>query len=71
MGNCKDCKFWEEHQDGRKEWNTCEAADWVEYGDVIGESDIAIYATALDDTGLMTGLKTGPMFGCVKFQPSK
>lgn len=69
MGNCKDCKYWEAHNDGRNRWNTCEAADWVYYKDKIGDSDIAIFADASDDTGLDCGLKTGPMFGCVKYQP--
>lgn len=69
MGNCKDCKFWESHFDGRKEWHTCEAADWVDREDKIGEEGFALYAEALDDSGLMAGLKTGPLFGCIKFQP--
>jgi hypothetical protein len=70
MGHCKDCKHWESHTAGpNKSWHTCEAPDWVDYDAKIGDGDFAIYAHASDDTGLTAGLKTGPMFGCIKFQP--
>ncbi len=69
MGNCKNCKYWEAHLDTRnRDWHTCEAPAWVEYHAPIGEADFAIFADAHDDSGLMAGLKTGPLFGCVKFQ---
>ena len=72
MGNCKDCKHWEKHNDTRgKQWNTCEAPNWVEYSDEIADDTFAIYADASDDSGLTCGLKTGAMFGCIKFQPRK
>jgi len=68
MGNCKDCKYWESHTDiWKKSWNTCEFVDWVDYEQKIGDDTFAIYASASDDSGLKTGLKTGPMFGCIKF----
>lgn len=67
MGNCKDCKYWESYWDGRKTWNTCEVADWVGQTDAIADDAIALYADALDDSGLEAGMKTGPMFGCIKF----
>lgn len=68
MGNCKDCRNWETHTDiFDKRWTECNI-DFVERKDAIGDSDMAIYANACDDTGLDVGLKTGPMFGCVQFQ---
>lgn len=70
MGHCKDCKFWESHGDRRNNsWHTCELPDWVEREAKVGDDSFAIYAEAHDDSGLTAGLKTGPMFGCIKFQP--
>lgn len=51
-----------------EQWNTCEAPEWVGYGDKIDDDGFAIFAEASDDHGLNCGLKTGPMFGCVKFE---
>lgn len=68
MGNCKDCRYWESHIDMRgRSWNTCEVASWVSRTDTIADNSIAIYADASDDTGLDAGIKTGPLFGCIKF----
>lgn len=68
MGNCKNCKYWDSHTDMRgKSWNTCEVAAWVDRAAVIADNAIAIYADASDDSGLDAGIKTGPMFGCIKF----
>lgn len=70
MGNCKDCRHWEHHIDMRgKRWSTCNAVEWVAYDASIDERGSAIFADAHDDSGLDAGLKTGPMFGCVQFQP--
>jgi hypothetical protein len=72
MGHCKDCKYWEHHKDGySKEWSTCGEPDWVDYADVIPDDSMAIYADASDDQGLECGLKTGPLFGCIKFKTKK
>lgn len=72
MRNCKDCKYWELHTAVfNKQWQTCEAPTWREYSDKIAEDDFAIYADASDDSGLKCGLKTGPMFGCDRFQQRK
>lgn len=76
MGNCKDCKFWESHTDQwykswNKSWNACEAVNWVNRSEKISDSSFAIYADASDDSGLDAGLKTGPMFGCIKFEQKK
>lgn len=68
MGNCKDCKHWHAHIDAfNKRWNTCEAPNWVDYANKVDDDGFALYADASDDSGLCVGLKTGPMFGCIKF----
>lgn len=67
-GHCKDCKHWHVAL-GHTNWNTCEYPDTVEYDQKIAEDDIALYADAHDDSGLQSGMKTGPLFGCIKFQP--
>ena len=61
MGNCMHCRNWDIDD------QTCRV-DWVDQGADIGQADMAIYASASDDHGLVAGLKTGPMFGCVQFQ---
>lgn len=68
MGNCKDCKHW----DAR--CSMCEGVDWIDgYEDDLTipcKGDMfAVYVDAPDDQGLSVHLKTGPLFGCVKFQP--
>lgn len=68
MGYCKDCKHWY-IASGHTHWNTCEAVDSAEHDEKIPEDGFALYADALDDSGLESGLKTGPLFGCLKFQP--
>ena len=63
---CKNCKFWGEYY---YEGNTlCNYAKWVEKTDNIKEDDFAYFATASDDYDLDAGIKTGPLFGCNKFQ---
>ena len=70
FGHCKDCKFWEQHVDFyNTKWRTCEAADFADYVDQVADDAFAVYADAADDTGLVWWVKTGPMFGCVKFEP--
>ena len=68
MGHCKDCKHWHVAL-GHTTWNTCEGVDSAEYDEKIPDDGFAMYASAHDDSGLESGLKTGPMFGCIKFQP--
>lgn len=69
MGNCKNCEYWEAHSDlPGLQWNTCEAPNLVNRADKIEDDTFALYANAHDDSGLEWGLKTGPMFGCVKFK---
>ena len=71
MGNCKDCKYWEPHNKRNKKWHTCGAASWVDYDEKIEDGGVGIYADASDDSGLVCGLRTGPMFGCVKFSAKR
>ena len=69
VGHCKDCRFWESHVNGHDTAaTTCEAAGWVRYDQKLNDDSFAVYADANDDQGLEAGLKTGPLFGCVKFQ---
>lgn len=69
MNHCKDCKYWDAHLGDRGvTWNTCARLDWVDVADKIGDDEAAIYADASDDSGLDAGLKTGPLFGCIKFE---
>ena len=66
MKHCKDCKFWSVNTVAlQKPWTTCERLDWVPINHPLAEDNAALYSDAGEDTGL----KTGPMFGCVKFQP--
>jgi len=65
MGNCKDCKKYD------KRGQFCNAAYWVEPREKLATDALAFYANAHDDSGLEAGVKTGPMFGCIKFQPKK
>lgn len=68
VGHCKDCKHW--HQAlGHVHWNTCEAANTeVDYDTPMPEDGFGLYAHVNDDCGLSAGVKTGPLFGCIKFQ---
>lgn len=61
MGNCKDCIY----------WNFIEEecyVDWISESESIGNDSMGIYADADDDSNLRCGLKTGPMFGCIRFE---
>ena len=55
----------------RRSWTECEAVDFKDHAThgVKDEGSFAVYASVADDQGLETGLLTGPMFGCIKFQP--
>ena len=69
IGHCKDCKSWGEiNLMFKGSWNECTAADQLDRSVTLPENGLAVYAEILDDHGLETGLRTGPMFGCVKFQ---
>ena len=67
--NCKNCKFWEYHNTGRESWHSCGMVDCTELGYKVADDAFSLYAEALDNSGLETGLITGPMFGCIKFVP--
>jgi hypothetical protein len=69
MGNCKDCQYWDlDTYNWNTSWSICACVDDVRYSEKIDASSFAMYADAHDDSGLEYGLKTGPMFGCVKFK---
>lgn len=69
MGNCKDCRHWDEL------FSICVGVDWIDvFEDDVKPMDkangFAIAVCAPDDQGLTIHLKTGPLFGCVQFQPA-
>ncbi len=71
MGNCKDCKFWESYQSmfGGKNWTECSFVGNVDSANMpVDEDSFSVFANCDDDSGLNSGLLTGPMFGCIKFQ---
>jgi hypothetical protein len=59
MGNCKNCKHWD---DG--------ACRGDSESDIPPEDGFAVVAHVLDDSGLWVEFRTGPMFGCLKFTPA-
>lgn len=68
-GRCKDCKHWHTQiHNGIEPVSTCKLPRVVDYDTKIAENELAVYAQANDEWGLIAGLKTGPMFGCIKFQ---
>ena len=61
IGLCKDCKFWD------SETYRCTR---VGYADIeLDNSAFEVIATADDDQGAYGELHTGPLFGCLKFEP--
>ena len=62
-GICKDCKFWRDRE--------CDIAHYVDRKEKLLKDDFGIYAYARDDSGLMYALRTGPEFGCVRFQSKR
>lgn len=70
MGNCKDCKYWARYElfEGVM-WRECEYPTYGYLKDNVEDNDFALYVEVLDDSGLTLGMKTGPMFGCLKFTP--
>lgn len=68
-GYCKDCHYWQSHTgQNNVPWHTCQLPNWANYNEDIGRDNMAIYVDANDDSGLEYDLKTGPMFGCLKFK---
>jgi len=63
-GTCKDCRHWQNK-------STCGLAEFVEKREKLAGDAFGVYAGAADDTNLEFDLKTGPLFGCVKFEPKK
>lgn len=70
MGNCKDCKFWDrDWYDTRANAAECDAFGYIDYGQKLEDNDAMFNLSVSDDYGLKHQFMTGPMFGCVKFQP--
>jgi len=66
---CKDCKHWiKRSADLCRSYAVCDAVDWLEKYADIGDDEFAVYAEALDAVDLDVDLKTGPLFGCIKFK---
>lgn len=65
MGNCKDCNHWHNAKQ-HPWWNTCQVPEIVKYNEKISDTGFAYY---VESDGIVDfGIKTGPMFGCVKFE---
>lgn len=63
IGICKDCKFWRNKE--------CIIARYVDREGRLLRDDFGIYVYARDDSGLTYALRTGPEFGCVRFQSKR
>lgn len=61
---CKNCKFWGHYRKGE-----CDRVDGLFTADPTASFDIRV--RVLDDSGLSTGLVTGPNFGCIHFTAKK
>jgi len=65
MGRCKDCKSW-------GSWlgidAVCERPDDLWPKDIPEGQQFSIDCEADDDQGLQAWLRTGPEFGCVRFE---
>lgn len=67
--HCKDCKHWGHPKKKYRSslGNNCNKIEFEE-ACVPPKNGIIYYLDALDDTGLLFTLKTGPEFGCVNFE---
>lgn len=71
LPRCKNCKFWKIRRFSTlPSYGECEAVDsydegfgWSQNPDTLFELEY----DALDDTGIWAKLKTGPEFGCIRF----
>ena len=59
MRTCKNCKYWDD--------GICDYVGWMETDSQVPDDDMGIDADAHDDSGMYVYLKTGPNFGCLKF----
>lgn len=62
MSNCKDCKYWKNYD------QTCGNVEWFELEDKLVGEEFGCYTNAYDNSGLSAGVKTGPMFSCIKWE---
>lgn len=67
--HCKNCKFWTHTgaYKGKTASGVCDRIDW-DNDNPPPDGDAILFADALDDSGLRAELRTGPDFGCLKFQ---
>ena len=64
MNRCETCEFWRnEIDEWDQQWSECGC--FVEWGLSDKNDGFEAFATATDDSGLMTRFLTGPMFGCI------
>lgn len=76
MGNCKDCKWWEPSRRSQPAlWGQCEGVAGAcidspdDYAGI--NPDEALVVVAGDYFGASAAFRTGPLFGCVLFEPRK
>jgi len=62
---CKNCRYWDKYD------NSCNLADWYNRDNELVKDEIMFYAEVNDDSGLRAGVRTGPEFGCIKFEIRK
>ena len=62
---CKDCKKWDK-SDGE-----CNEAYWEDRYIKVKGDDFVFFTDAHDNSGLYACVKTGPLFGCIKFKAKK
>jgi hypothetical protein len=67
--HCKDCKFWGyvKAYGGAQASGVCGRTEW-DSGSRPADDDAVMRVDAHDDSGLRAELRTGPEFGCLKFQ---
>jgi len=63
LPRCKNCKFWDNGECDAV-FSCDEGFGWKQNPDILFELEY----DALDDTGIWAKLKTGPEFGCIRFE---
>jgi hypothetical protein len=63
MGNCKICRYWY-----RPDHECTAVESWANMDTRVKEDNFAVAVSYSDDRGLDILFKTGPDFGCIKFQ---
>ena len=64
---CKNCHWWVQDY-----YNECARFGFTDDRHEAPPADeLLVLVSVSDDYGLRVGMKTGPDFGCVKFEPQK